>query len=138
MAMIEINWTPTLKDLRQFAWICLVGFPLAGFVLWWRFDLWIVPVVLWTLGPVVCLLGQISPAAVKPVYVGLSLITFPIGFVVSHIVLGLTFYVLISGIGLIFRLMGRDSMTRKFDKSAKTYWIRRKPITDMGRYFRQF
>jgi len=138
MAMIEINWTPSLKDLRQFAWICLVGFPLMGFVLWWRFDLWIAPVVLWTLGPVVCLIGQVSPAAVKPVYIGLSLITFPIGFVVSHIVLGLTFYVLITGIALIFRLMGRDSMTRKFDKSAKTYWIRRKPITDMGRYFRQF
>jgi len=138
MAMIEINWTPSRKDLKQFAWICLVGFPLAGLILWWRFDLWTVPMIFWIVGPVVCLLGQISPSAVKPVYIGLSLITFPIGFVVSHIVLGLTFYVLITAIGLVFRLIGRDALGRQFDKSAKSYWIRRQPVTDMGRYFRQF
>jgi hypothetical protein len=36
------------------------------------------------------------------------------------------------------RLMGRDSLGRKFDRSTATYWTPHDPGTDSDRYFKQF
>jgi hypothetical protein len=41
-------------------------------------------------------------------------------------------------LGLLFRLVRRDPLGRKFDPRAKTYWHCRKPPDDLARYFRQF
>ena len=36
--MIEMDWHPGEKQLKQFGWISLFGFPLIGVLLWWKFD----------------------------------------------------------------------------------------------------
>jgi hypothetical protein len=41
-------------------------------------------------------------------------------------------------IGLFFRLIGRDPLHRRFQPEADTYWVGRRPATDVRRYFRQF
>ena len=138
MAMMTLNLKPPRRELRQFALICLVGFALLGGVLRWRFGFQTAPVVLWILAPVVAGLGLAAPVAVKPLYVALMVAAFPIAWVVSHIMLGITYYGIITGIAVIFRLIGRDALGRKFDRRATTYWIQRRPTTDMSRYFRQF
>ena len=33
MSLIEINWSPSLKQLRQFGVLCLVALPLLGLAL---------------------------------------------------------------------------------------------------------
>jgi hypothetical protein len=38
----------------------------------------------------------------------------------------------------LFKIIGRDAMHRKFDPSAETYWIKRRPPESVKRYFRQF
>ncbi len=47
--------------------------------------------------------------------------------VVSPIVLGVMFYLVITPTGLLMRLFGKDPLRLKFDGTAKSYWIPREP-----------
>ena len=47
--------------------------------------------------------------------------------VVSSLVLGILFFLVIVPLGLAMRLAGRDAVSRKFDASAASYWIPRNP-----------
>ena len=74
----------------------------------------------------------------QPVFIGMTLLAFPIGMVIGTLAMALTYYLLITPIGLVFRLFGRDLMHRKLDPEAETYWIERPPQVPPERYFRQF
>ena len=50
-----------------------------------------------------------------------------LGKVVSPIALGLLFYGVITPIGAVMRLAGKDPLRLKLDPGADTYWISRKP-----------
>jgi hypothetical protein len=50
-----------------------------------------------------------------------------LGKVVSPIALGILFYVVITPIGVMIRLTGKDPLRLKFDADAKSYWIPREP-----------
>ena len=47
--------------------------------------------------------------------------------IVSPLVLGIMFYVCITPIGFLMRLVGKDPMRRRFEPEAKSYWIVRDP-----------
>lgn len=146
--MLDINWKPDNKNLRVFGIAALVVF--GGFGAWaffsgklFGFNIGedagrIAGWVLWSLAAFGGIFGLIAPRVVLPLYVGMTLITIPIGFVVSYLAMGLVFYGLLTPIGLFFRLIGRDQMNRKLDPAAPSYWGERRPQTDSKRYFRQF
>lgn len=94
--------------------------------------------VLWGGGVVLSLVVWADPASARRIYVGWMLAAQPIGWTISHIVLALVFYVVITPIGLVMRALGRDPMQRRFDRQATTYWQPRRPVTDVKQYFRQF
>ncbi len=50
-----------------------------------------------------------------------------LGKVVSPIALGILFYGVITPIGAVMRLAGKDALRLKLDSSADSYWIPRKP-----------
>jgi len=136
--MIEINFNPSRRELRQFSVALVVACAVIGGLLWWKLGPNRFSQVLWLGGPALAALGWISPPAMRPVFIGLSLLAFPIGYVVGFVALALVYYLLVTPIGLVFRLIGRDSMHRKFDRSADTYWIRRAKSPPVKRYFQQF
>lgn len=47
--------------------------------------------------------------------------------VVSPIILGLLFFVAITPMGILMRLLGKDLLRLRLDKAAKSYWIERDP-----------
>ncbi len=47
--------------------------------------------------------------------------------IVNPIVMGLLFFFTITPIAVIFRLIGKDPLSRNFDKKLETYWIERNP-----------
>jgi len=81
--------------------------------------------------------GYVLPDLLKPVYFIFMVATFPIGLVMGPVIMGLIFYGLFTPVAVIFKVMGRDTMTRKFDPAAKTYWVEHKDA-EPKRYFRQF
>ena len=136
--MIDINWKPSDKDLRVFGLAFLVASILLGAILAWRIGLGTASYVLWAVGPVIALVGLAVPRWLKPLYLALTLLAYPIGMVIGTLLLALTYYVVVTAVGLGFRLFGKDPMHRRFDRQASTYWIARRPRTDVSRYFRQF
>jgi hypothetical protein len=137
--MIDINWKPTRKDLRVFATACLVFAVGFGIAFWVNSGvLTTISKVLFIVGPALFVLGMAWPPSLKYVYIALSLIAFPIGLVLGNVLMALVYYLLVTPIGLVFRLLGKDPMHRKFDPKATTYWISRSKPPEPGRYFRQF
>ena len=74
----------------------------------------------------------------KPAFVGLSLAAWPVGWVVSSLALGLLYYAVFTPVALVFRLIGRDALSRRFDRQAATYWEPYNPDLGTERYLRQF
>jgi len=87
---------------------------------------------------VFCAIGAMGSELIRPLYMMALIATFPIGMVVGPIIMAAIFFLIFTPVALIFKLIGRDTMTRKFDHAASTYWIERRPTTDVKRYFRQF
>jgi hypothetical protein len=50
-----------------------------------------------------------------------------LGKVVSPIALGILFYGVLTPIGVVMRLIGRDPLRLKLDSSTNSYWITRDP-----------
>jgi hypothetical protein len=74
----------------------------------------------------------------RPLYLSLVLITFPIGLVVSYLVVVVLFFGVITPVAIVFRLMGRDALHRRIDRHASTYWTQREITAQTERYFRQY
>ncbi len=83
--------------------------------------------------------GWVIPSFMRLVFVGMSYLAWPIGFVVSHVVLAAVYYLVLTPIGLLMRVFGYDPMARRFDREAASYWHERATAgSEAKRYFRQF
>jgi len=139
MALLEINTDPTDRELRQFARIWLPAFlAVVGGLLAWRLGWWTAAVILWCLAGVALLGGLIAPGRFRLIYAAWMRGAQPIGWVVSHLVMAIVYYGVVTPIGLLLRLLGRDPMTRRLDRSARSYWVEHTPGGRANRYFRQF
>lgn len=139
MPLIEINRNPTDRDLRQFATIWLPAFcALVGVVVYRRTGSLVWPSLLATLAITVAAVGAIKARAVRPLFIGWITATYPIGWVVSHTILAVVFYLAVTPIGILRRTIGGDPLSRRFDRAARTYWIPRSSKPESARYFRQF
>jgi hypothetical protein len=109
-----------------------------GFAVQSGFGLNRVLILLGAVGLLGALAIWLVPALGRRLYVGWMLAAAPVGWTISHLVLGAVFFLVLFPIGLVMRLAGRDPMHRKFDRNARSYWIRRDGRPEPARYFRQF
>jgi len=136
--MIEINRNPTPAQLRWTGALLALFFLLLGGMIWWQFGNRTAAITLWALGGVAAVSFYALPPLRRPIYLGWMYLAFPIGWAVSHILLAAIFYLVVTPIGLIMRLVGRDPLDRRLDHTAQSYWIKRGPHASSERYFRQF
>jgi cellulose synthase/poly-beta-1,6-N-acetylglucosamine synthase-like glycosyltransferase len=139
MALIEVNWNPTPKDLRSFGKIALIATCILAALLYVIKDLaiqWLFVII--TLGLVIFISSLISLKITRLIYITLTAVTLPIGMAVSFIVMAVFYYLIITPLGLLFRIIGRDSMKRGFDSNAQSYWVKHRPNKNLERYFHQF
>ena len=91
------------------------------------------------LGSTLILFGAIVPRALKWIYIPWMALAFTLGFVMSNVILTVFFFLLVTPIGLLARLFGKDFLARKLDKDAGSYWIpRAKEAETAESYERQF
>jgi hypothetical protein len=150
MSVIKIDFHPPNRTLRNFGLIGLVAFGFFAFVIYGNRNFMGRPLkipVAWdhTIGMILAglsvycgLFALAAPAALRWLYVALSVITFPIGWVMSYVILTIMFYLILTPVALVFKLIGRDALHRRFEPAAPTYWIKRTPPATVKRYFRQF
>ena len=59
-----------------------------------------------------------------------------LGAIIAPIVMGVVFFLVITPIGIIMRIMGNDLLKKRYDKKKATYWIiRGKPVSTMKQQF---
>lgn len=139
MSIVQINRDPSRRQLNQFGFVWLGFVALFGAIAWFKFDNPVLARGLWLAAVVVPIIGWLVPAFMRLVFVGMSYLAWPIGFVVSHVVLAAVYYLVLTPIGLIMRLIGYDPMRRGFDREAASYWVERPAAAaEPRRYFRQF
>lgn len=80
---------------------------------------------LWALGvaAVFAVLAYLRPSLLAP----LNRVWFLFGLllhkIISPVVMGIVFFLTVTPVGLIMRLMGKDPLSQSFDQSSESYWI---------------
>jgi hypothetical protein len=138
MAVATFNRHPSPADLRTFGRLLAPFVALFGGIVRFRTGSSTAGLVIWVVGGVVALLYLAVPAARRPIFVGWTAATYPLGWVVSHAVLAVVFYLVVTPIGVVVRRVSRDPLERYFEPTRPSYWSERDPASDVGRYFRQF
>ena len=147
MKMIELDLRPDARRLRQFGWVAAGIFCLLAGWVRWRGHLagvhmgdsaGAVSLVFVCVAAASGLFSAFWPLGNRFLYVLLSIVAWPIGTVVSYTMMAILFYVVITPMGLFFRLIRRDALHRSFDPTASSYWVEHRMPTSLGRYFRQF
>ena len=116
----------TRKELRQFGLLVGAVFTVIG--------LW--PLVfrgeslrLWAIGfgGLLIACGGVYPSVLTPVHKGWMWVGHILGWINTRILLSVVFYALVTPIGFVRRLMGKDTMRQAFAESSTTYRVVRSP-----------
>jgi peptidoglycan biosynthesis protein MviN/MurJ (putative lipid II flippase) len=138
MTWSDIPFRPANKALRQFAAAWLVFFLVLGAHQYLARRHPTVGLTLLGLALVIGLLGLIKPQAVRWVFVTWMVAAFPIGWLISLLMLLLMFYCVMTPVALVFRLRRRDLLRRKGAPAGSTFWLPKHTPQDVRSYFRQY
>ena len=130
-----MNQAATRKELRQFGLLVGAVFTVIGvWPLLFRGE----PLRLWAIviGGLLIACGGVFPSVLWPVHKGWMWAGHILGWINTRILLGIVFYALVTPIGLVFRLMGKDTMKKRFDESSTYRVVRsRRPPAHMKYQF---
>jgi hypothetical protein len=147
VALLDLDLDPRPRALRVFGailFVLLVGG--SGYALW-AYSLWHQPdqrfggEPLWALLGLGVLAGVLAvawPRALRPVYVAVAVATWPLAFVLSWVVLGVVWFLVITPAGFLRRALGRDPLTLRAPPSGESLWRSRPPPRDPEGYFRPY
>lgn len=126
------------RELRSFGLLVGGVFLALGLFFLFRqksYALWVV-----TPGVVLMLLGLIFPPALRHIYIAWMSLAVVLGFIVSHVILAVFFFLVVTPIGLLSRVVGKDFLRLKLERNATTYWMPREPRKDASpeHYEQQF
>ena len=136
--MIHINRNPSRRDL----WVFAVCWLLAGLLitarLWWKAYSSTTLTAAGGMSLLALVLAVTWPAALRKLYVGMMIVTYPLGVVISYVILFVVFFGVFWPIGLLLWCLGRDPLDRAWDPTVSSYWSPRPPDPALQRYFQQF
>lgn len=133
----HIKWRPDARELRRFAVAMLIGFSLLGlFSVWRASEITTTSIVLWGIG-VFLAVAAFIPRLGRLAYLGVYLPTSIIGYVVSQVILTLMFFLVITPLGIMLRLMRKDVLQQRRQRQ-KTHWTLVKSSRTDDSYYRQF
>ena len=138
MQWSDVTRRQTSKTLREFGLLSLAVF---GAWATWRLvdgrrDL----VTSLMAGAAVTLgaLGLFKPNALQPIFAGWMTLAFPLGWLISRLLLATLYYGVLTPIGWVFRLRHRDVLRIRRHSSAGSYWTSRSRPNAVSDYLRQF
>jgi len=138
MILQRINWHPSRGEIRYFAvTLAIAAILLAVLALAVK---GIIP-ALWLGGvglalALACFLMRTTLG--KWVYLFWMAVTFGLAIVISPIVIGAIFYLILTPIGIIARIFGKDDLRLKQPQNAATYLVDIENPPDRDSFHRQF
>ena len=108
------------SDLRKFGiTVGIVFLIIAGFLFWKdkeSFQIFL------TIGVVLCVVGIAIPIILKPIHWIWMIFATILGWIMTRVILSLLFFIILTPIGLISRLFGKQFLELKYNKNLNTYW----------------
>lgn len=83
-------------------------------------------------------LGLLFPYLLKDFYKLWMGLAFLLGWIVTRVVLTLTFFLIFTPMAFLLRILGKDVLDAKINKNAGTYWRKHEPVSDRSRYLKQY
>jgi hypothetical protein len=116
---------PKAGSERGFGIVFAVVFVIIGLLPLWDGS----PMRLWAMIVAGVFLGTglFVPVVLRPLNRLWFLFGMALHKVMNPLVMGLLFYLTVTPIALIMRMVGKDPLNRRFDPSAKSYWVEREP-----------
>ena len=141
--MIKLDLKPAERTVRQFAWIAVLGLPMLAWIVLRLFSTfeWTHPAFLAVAAVGVSQLGLYLigvRVVTRALFLGLSIVAMPIGLVISTVLIAAVYYLVLTPIGLVFRLIGRDMIGKRLDPEAKSYWHERAGERPASSYFKLY
>ena len=111
----------TRKELRRFGLSFGCAFSIIGGLLLWRDK----PAGPWVLGfaLAVALAGLVAPQLLRPLEKVLATLLRVIMAVITYVVLFLAFWLIVTPMALLLRLMGKDLLDMKKSSERSSYWV---------------
>lgn len=114
------------KKLREFGLVVGGVFSGLGLFLWWRgrgaYPYFLFP------GLVLMITGAIFPGILRPLQKAWMTLAILMGWVMTRVIMTVLFFLVITPIGLILRLTGKDLLDQKLEPLGKSYWKLRPQI----------
>ncbi len=135
--MIDVD-TGSRTEQRKFGWVMAAAFAVLGFLRYALHGFSHIPYVLWSLAIVFALLAAVYPPALRPVFVLWIRLAMALNWVMTRLLLGIVFYLILTPTGVMYRLFSGDPLKRQWLPDAPTYWEEpEEQPTDLERYKNQ-
>ena len=138
MSHFRVNRHPSPRELRWFGLLLPVFVALVGAIARWQFEAPAAALGIWSVGGALAAFYWVVPPLRRPILVGWMYAALPIGWTVSHLMMGIVYFGVVTPIGLLSRLVRGDTLRRRPDQNARSYWIERPRRRGTRRYLRQF
>ena len=148
LSRIDTSWRPSEGQLSSFGAVAAAVFAAVGGWAFFAHELPGIPLSavtaqtialsLWAVAIAAFALAEAAPGALRIPYLALGAVVVPTGAILTTAVLAAAYCLVLSPIGMLLRLTGRDALGLKRDENASTYWSPCEPSGGVERYFRQF
>jgi len=127
----------TQDSVKKFGILfAVIGALVTAYLIYRESSIWYWPLAASLFFVIMVFVGQ---PVLKPLYIGWMAFAFVLGWINTRILLGIFYYLILTPIGLLLRVTGKDLLDKKIDHSAKSYWKKRaKETFDPARYERLF
>ena len=114
-----------IKGLRQFGLMLgAIIVVVLGFLLPWIWGWENLPNLLWiATGAGVIAWALIAPESMRGLYNGWMRVAMVIGNIINSIILAIVFFIVITPMGIVMRILGKDPMCRKLDSNVVSYRV---------------
>lgn len=137
MAIIDIK-TPTKSELRYAGLLIAAVFFIVGGIVYWQTGSHRAPLTIGSIGAAIAVFYYIIPGSRLFIYYGWMKLVSPIGWVVSHVIFAITYFLVLTPTGLFMRLLRYDPLTRRLEPDSESYWVKHRSGKTSARYFNQY
>ncbi|MBL8703113.1 MAG: hypothetical protein JNK67_32310 [Alphaproteobacteria bacterium] len=114
-----------LPSNRSFGRLFVIVFGLVALWSWWRGGAWL-PVWL-GLSAATLVVTLVAPDRLAPLNRLWMRFAELLHRVVSPVMLGVIYFIVLTPFALVMRVRGRDPLSRRFEPGMKSYWVARDP-----------
>ena len=138
MKWSDLPFNPSRRALRQFAALWLVCFLALGATQYFVRNRPLLGLTLAAAAVMLGIPGLMRPSLLRWVFVACMVVTFPIGWLLSLLVLLALYFLVFTPVAALLRLRGRDVLGRTPAPERDSFWEPKNTPLDVRGYFRQY